>query len=145
MSITSQGWWLPLVPASHPAGPSAPLLTLSLCLFHPHPSSVKPLSLSSSLLGAIDLLSLNYTPASPRPIPRVCITCPPCSPQDDPQVPQDLAGLVIFFPAHSPSLAPHLWEWPRHLPRPQVRSLGVPPTLSSVPPHPQALELSSVS
>ena len=87
----------PLMPASHPAGPSAPLLTLSLCLIHPHPSSVKPLSLSSSLLGAIDLLPLNYTPASPRPIPRVCVTCPPTLPRMIPRCHKTSQSSSSFF------------------------------------------------
>ena len=57
------------------------LLILSLCLFHPHPSSLKLLSLSSSPQGAIDLLSLGYKLASPRHAPRVCIPCPPAFPR----------------------------------------------------------------
>lgn len=57
------------------------LLILSLCLFHPHPCSLKPLSLSSSPQGAIDLLSLGYKLASPRHVPRVCIPSPPAFPR----------------------------------------------------------------
>ena len=83
------------------------LLILSLCLFHPHPCSLKPLSLSSSPQSAIDLLSLGYELASPRHVPRVCIPCPPAFPRMTSDATRPLSTHLPSSPLpfpHSPPL-----------------------------------------
>lgn len=104
---------------------------------------MEPLLLSPGPLSTIDPLSLSCKRATPRPTPKLCTTWPPSTPQDAPQGPQNLTEFVSSPPAHSSIGAPHLQEWPHHLPRSQVRNVGAPTPLS--PSTPTSLAPGSAS
>lgn len=96
-------------------------LTLRQLPLSSHPRSLKPLSLSSSLPGAIALLPLSCELAALRGIPRVCLTCP-TPPHYSPGCPSGAMRPPRTRRLSSSQLhflgSPRLREWPHHLPRP---------------------------